>query len=134
MTKISHTYNKVATKYKSEHIEQVHLFSWIKRNAVKHPEMGLIFAVPNGGLRDKVTAAKMVAEGVNAGIPDIMIPIARDGYHGAFIELKSRRPGARLSKAQKDKMSRLTEQGYKCVVCSGSDEAITFIKQYLTLT
>ena len=30
-------------------------------------------------------------QGVKAGVPDIMLPAARAGYHGLYIELKGRR-------------------------------------------
>ncbi len=45
--------------------------------------------MPNGGKRDKATAAVLKRQGVKAGVPDIMLPAARAGYHGLYIELKA---------------------------------------------
>lgn len=50
------------------------------------------FAVPNGGLRNKATAAKLWAEGVERGVPDLVIidPPPANPYHaGAVIEVKT---------------------------------------------
>lgn len=53
-----------------EHILQKHCFSWF---SWKFPKLhGLLFAVPNGGHRHPATAKKLKAEGVVAGIPDML--------------------------------------------------------------
>ena len=31
----------------------------------------------------------MKRQGVKAGVPDICLPVARNGYHGLYIELKA---------------------------------------------
>ena len=54
---------------------------------------GTIFAIPNGGARNVVTAAKLKAEGVLAGVPDLCVPMARCGFHGLYIELKNGKKG-----------------------------------------
>lgn len=56
------------------------------------------FAIPNGGLRNKITAARMKREGVKAGVPDIQI-ITKSGA-SALIELKASK--GTLSDAQKE--------------------------------
>lgn len=53
------------------------------------PELQYMYHVPNGGKRDKATAAVLKRQGVKAGVPDIMLPAARAGYHGLYIELKA---------------------------------------------
>lgn len=68
---------------------QVSLFKWAKLASGARPELSLMFAVPNGGKRDYVTAARMKAEGVKAGVPDVFLPVARGGYHGLWLELKA---------------------------------------------
>lgn len=39
--------------------------------------------------RDKATAVALKRQGVKAGVPDICLPVARNGYHGLHIELKA---------------------------------------------
>jgi len=120
-------------KYMSEHMEQVHLFAWIKKQALKYQPMELIFAIPNGGVRSKITGARMKAEGVKAGVPDIFVPIPARNYHGAFLELKSTSTDARLSKKQAEIIPQLTNQGYCTSVCHGHEKAIEFLSWYLNI-
>ncbi len=112
-----------------EHYEQAHLFQWAALAAGQYPELALLFAVPNGGRRDKVTGARLKAEGVKAGVPDIWLPVARCGYHGLVIELKA--PGGRASREQKAWLKALEEQGWLAAVCVGAVEARRLLQQYL---
>ena len=65
------------------------LFSWAAYRTEIMPELQYMYHVPNGGKRDKATAAVLKRQGVKAGVPDIMLPAARAGYHGLYIELKA---------------------------------------------
>lgn len=65
-----------------EHSEQVSLFRWWKLRYRDHP--ALLFAIPNGGARDRITGKRLKDEGVRAGIPDICLPWPSGGYHGLF--------------------------------------------------
>lgn len=47
------------------------------------PELSWIHAIPNGGLRDKATAAKLKSEGVKRGIPDVFLPLPMKSF-GSF--------------------------------------------------
>lgn len=121
----------------SESKEQQALFAWWQYT---HHSLGLpetvLFAVPNGGRRDAVTGARLKAEGVRAGIPDICLAVARGGYHGLFLELKRpETPGSRkgqVSASQKVVQEALREQGYQCAVCYGARDAVSAICAYLT--
>ena len=114
----------------TEHQHQVNLFQWAKAQSVKHPELKLMFAVPNAAKRNLNTAMYMKAEGLASGVPDIFLPSARGVYHGLFIELK-RAKGSVVSKTQKVYLDGLNMQGYKAVVCYGFDEAKNVIMEYL---
>ena len=46
-----------------------------------------VFAIPNGGSRDRREAARMTAQGVKPGVPDLFIPRAAGKFHGLFIEM-----------------------------------------------
>lgn len=130
----------------SEHDEQVHVIDWCELMSSRHPELKLLFAVPNGGNRNIVTAVKLKAEGVKAGVPDLFLPVPRDERpypeyngifrdclnvaNGLFIEMKKRK-GSTTSKEQKWWHEKLREQGYKVVIAKGADEAIECIADYL---
>jgi hypothetical protein len=109
-----------------EHDEQVRFIRWCIAKKID-----VVFAVPNGGYRGKREAGRLKAEGVKAGIPDIVVPIPRGGYGSLFIEMK--RPGGRISPAQKAMMSKLAAVGNRCVVCYSHQEAIGALCSYLEL-
>lgn len=112
-----------------EHREQKNLFLWAAWHVGQHPELALMFAIPNGGKRDAVTASKLKDEGVKAGVPDICLPVARQGWHGLFIELKW--GYGQASELQKEWSARLTDQGYLAVVVNGWQEAADVLRDYL---
>lgn len=114
----------------SEHDEQAALFEWARIEANRGVEpLRWLFAIPNGGLRARRTAAKLKAEGVKAGVPDLMLPYPAGGYHGLFIEMKfgSNKP----TKKQKAWLAGLSKAGYQVAVCWGWDEARLVIESYL---
>ncbi|MCL2071595.1 MAG: VRR-NUC domain-containing protein [Oscillospiraceae bacterium] len=105
------------------------MFQWAAWNKSKYPELSLLHAIPNGGYRPITTAARLKAEGVRAGVPDICLPVARQGYNGLYIELKA--PKGRVQANQREWLQDLSEQGYKAVVAYGFEEARTVIEDYL---
>lgn len=98
----------------------------------RQPELRLMYAIPNGGLRNATVAAKLKAEGVKAGVPDIFLPAARGGYHGLYIELK-RTKGGRLSVEQVQWITDLLGQGYAVYKCEGWVKAKEIIESYLKI-
>ena len=110
--------------------EQITVISWAKAMEYKHPELALLHHCPNGGSRHRVEAARLKAQGVKAGVPDLFLPVARNGKHGLFIEMKRRR-GGRIEPEQKKWIAALLGQGYEVYVCKGADAAIETIKRYL---
>ncbi len=117
------------TVKQAEHSEQVHLFTWARWTEGQYPELALLFAVPNGGRRDAVTGARLKAEGVKAGVPDVWLPVARGDYHGLVIELKAGK--GRPSPEQRAWLEALKSQGYLALVCVGAEAARAAITAYL---
>uniref|UniRef100_A0A6H1ZPD5 Putative VRR-NUC domain-containing protein n=1 Tax=viral metagenome TaxID=1070528 RepID=A0A6H1ZPD5_9ZZZZ len=112
-----------------EETEQITLASWLDWNHV------LYCHVPNGGYRHPVTANRFKAQGVKAGVPDILIfdrpyPV-EDGTHyvGIAIELKRKDKSlGRLSANQAHWISALRERGWLCNAFYGADAAIEYLK------
>ena len=115
----------------TEHGHQAALFCWLSRYREVCPETKLIFAVPNGGERNMIVAAKLKAEGVKKGISDIMIPISKHGYHGFFLEMK--KIGGKESKEQQEFGAQITKQGYLYACLEGWQAASDAICWYLSL-
>ncbi|MCP3790644.1 VRR-NUC domain-containing protein [Pseudomonas sp. N2-11] len=92
----------------------------------------LIYHVPNGGHRVKAVAGKLKAQGVKAGVPDLVLPMARGGWFGLYIEFKALPPfDADISPSQHAYIEALTQQGYLAIVCRGRIDAVEAIRAYL---
>ena len=68
-----------------EHPLQVRFVKWFR---LAYPQL-LLMAIPNGGLRDKAVAAKLKAEGVLRGMPDLFLAYPCGIYSGLWIETKT---------------------------------------------
>lgn len=112
-----------------EHDEQVAFFEWAE-GWLPEEFYSLLWATPNGGHRFAAVAAKLKAEGVKAGVPDIFFAWARLGYHGLFIEMK-RVKGGSTSPDQERMIEILRFAGFLVVVCKGCEEAKTALKKYM---
>ncbi|EJN31911.1 VRR-NUC domain-containing protein [Pseudomonas sp. GM78] len=94
----------------------------------------LIYHVPNGGHRVKAVAGKLKAQGVKAGIPDLVLTMARGGFFGLYIEFKATPPNdAAISASQHERIRKLNDQGYLAVVCRGHFDTMEQIRAYLRL-
>lgn len=114
----------------TEHDEQVALFREMHLRGCTDQRWRQAFAIPNGGLRSKKTAARLKAEGVKAGVPDIFLPVSVGIWSGLFIEMK-RTKGGRLTDEQRDFIDRL-DPHFIVVVAHGAQEAIEKIQDYLS--
>lgn len=114
----------------SEHDHQVALFEWVALQSRYYPDLEGLFAIPNGGLRHPMTARKLKAEGVKAGVPDVFLSIARGKYHGLFLELKVGRN--KPTRLQEEWLEFLQSQGYRAEVCRGWEAAAKTIMAYLS--
>ncbi len=115
----------------TEHEEQAALIKWWNLYALaRHMPSLLLMAIPNGGRRTTTTGARLHAEGVRAGIPDLFLAIARGEWHGLWLEMK-RRKGGFLTDQQRTALLALKLEGYSTAVCYGWDEARAAILDYL---
>lgn len=105
--------------------------AWVRFAAQYCPEIDLLFAIPNGGHRHISVAVALRDEGVKAGIPDLFLPVARDPYHGLFIEMKAQ--GGKVSRLQQQWIKTLGSQGYRVEVCRGFDQARATLCAYLDI-
>lgn len=109
----------------SESAHQQAYFSWARL----HPVAQRAFAIPNGGQRHKATAGRLKAEGVRAGVLDVMLPVARGSCHGLWIEFKFGKNT--LSKEQAEEADALVAAGYAVVVAWDWERAKDWTIAYL---
>lgn len=101
----------------SEHLEQARFVSWFRKT---FPDVRIL-AIPNGGSRSKSQGGKLKAEGVSAGVPDLLIP---NGM--VWVEMK-RSKGGSVSAAQRDWHCYLESIGHTVIVGYGFEDARTKI-------
>ena len=111
-----------------EHDEQVAVIKWFEQyamlrwRALRLPDgRPGIFATPNGGERNIKVAARLKAEGVSSGVPDLYVPALR-----LWVEMK-RTEGADTSPNQETWHDYLRAIGDTVVVAYGAAEAIAYI-------
>lgn len=106
---------------RTEHVEQREFVSWFRKTfpAVR------ILAIPNGSQRSRTTGARLKAEGVVAGVPDLLIPA-----WNLWIEMK-RADGGTTSAVQKDWHRYLESIDHTVVVCAGFLQAKEKVEELL---
>lgn len=113
-----------------EHRLQCACVRWFRLAYPQHHHN--LFAVPNGGYRTPATAAKIKAEGALPGVSDLILLIARGGYHGLLIEMKTDK--GRQSEAQREWQRLIEADGYKYVVVRSIEEFMKVVNDYLNET
>jgi len=106
----------------TEREEQAAVIAW----ADMHSVANVLYANVNGQYRQ----GQRPEPGLRPGVPDLFLPVARDGWHGLYIEMK-RVKGGVLSKEQRRWIEVLRNNGYQAVVCRGAEDAIAQIEAYL---
>lgn len=111
-----------------EHRIQCTCVRWF---SLQYPKLrGRLFAVPNGGRRDATTAAKLKAEGVVAGVADLILLKKKSNYGALLIEMKTLK--GRQQDSQKKWQNTVCADGeYKYVVCRSFDDFRREVNDYL---
>lgn len=112
------------------HIEsniQKNCISWFRLQYRDLEKM--IFAVPNGGRRNATEAAIMKAEGVTAGVADVILLVGRQGYNSLCIEFKTEK--GKQTELQKQWQIEAEKNGNMYAICRSFDEFRSLILQYL---
>ena len=107
-------------------IQQTYM-QWLR---VQYPwARKVTFSIPNGGKRSYSYAARLKREGLTKGALDLIMCVARHGYHGLAIEFK--RKGGKPTEEQKEMIKALQGQSYKTVVWDNLQVAMEETREYL---
>ena len=113
----------------SEDNEQMLLFQWAAIAKNQYPELELMYHVPNEGKRSTVTGSRFKQMGLKPGVPDIVLPVARGGYTGLYIEMKYGKN--KVTENQSRWLDMLKREGNQTAVCYNFEEAKEVITKYL---
>lgn len=111
-----------------EAIEQERVIKWARDNENNYPFLWLLHSSLNGVKLSKNQAGRAKTQGMLSGVPDLFLPVPKNGFHGLFIEMKSEK--GRLSTNQTCFLSKVELLGYKIAVCYSANEAIKTIENY----
>ena len=109
--------------------EQREFFHLVRSLEPIYPELQMVRSDQAGMRTHPAQAQKAKAGGMRRGFPDIDVPIAKGGYTGMHIEMKSER--GQLTEDQKWWLAQLRDQGRKCVVCRSARQAWEELSKYL---
>lgn len=119
-----------------EHQEQALLISWAFLREGSVPELENLYAIPNGSDKSFGVAARMKAEGLKPGVPDLCLAVLRplpecDAWWGSlYIEMKS--PTGYPRPDQREWADRLEKRGMKVIRrCVKWEDAARHILEYL---
>lgn len=114
----------------SESHQQQQVIEWVRWHKNKYPILdALLFATPNGGKRNIITAARLKKEGAKAGVLDLCLPISRQGYSTLWIEMKFGKN--KLTPSQELFKAALESEGACVQVCYTAENAIKILQWYV---
>ena len=116
-----------------KHIESAHqaqVIEWSKwaYKTGKYPMLNMLHCSLNGVKLSGTQAKIAKGQGMLSGVPDLFLPVPKNGYHGLFIEMKSEK--GRVTENQHWFLTNAESVGYKTAVCYSAKEAISAIQAY----
>ena len=98
---------------------------WVR---YQYPDL-IIYAIPNGGKRNAVTGAILKAEGVLAGVADLVVAKATKDHHGLYIEMKTAK--GQQAPSQRAFEQAVTREGYRYELSRSFEQFVTIIRTFL---
>lgn len=112
-----------------------HEESQIQQNCVKwfrlqYADLALLlFAVPNGGARNRIEAGIMKGEGVTAGVADMLFLLPNKYHYALCIEVKT--PKGKQQDSQKRFQRKVEAFGYRYEIVRSLEEFIKLMRNYI---
>lgn len=124
-----------APRIDHEGVEQMALIRWLYGEQQRGQPVGafyeVIYHVPNGGQRNKKTAADLKRQGVKSGVSDLVVMEGRGGWLGLYVEFKATPPKhAATAASQREWLEKAHRRGYCAVLARGLEEAKAVLREY----
>jgi hypothetical protein len=102
---------------------------WFQLN---HPILSpLMFAVPNAGRRTRYERGMLKAEGMKAGVADIILQVPSRHFSSLNIEMKTESRSSRQTESQRDYEEAILAAGGLYVVCRTFEEFVSKVDTYV---
>lgn len=115
------------SRVETEH--QIALFKWAEMNEGRYPQLKSMYHIANEGKRTVRQGYELKCAGLKKGVPDICLPIQKQGSGSLYIELKA--PSGTISKEQMEWIRLLNDLRNSACVCYGWETAAKVITDYL---
>ena len=124
--------NKGKPRKKPRHEESQIQQSCVRWFRLQFPDIALLlFAVPNGGARNKREAGILKGEGVTAGVADVILLKPSGGFASLCVEFKTEDKGSNQRDTQKRWQEVAETAGNKYVICRSFDDFYREVRSYL---
>lgn len=114
--------------------EQKKVIQWARissKNVIKYPMLTMLTMLHcslNGVPLTASQAGRAKQQGMLRGVPDLFLPVPKNGYFGLFIEMKS--ANGKPTTDQLAFLNNVGSMGYMTKICYSADEAIKTIEDY----
>lgn len=123
---------KIKARKKPRHEESKIQQSCVRWFRLQFPDIALLlFAVPNGGARNKREAGILKGEGVTAGVADVILLKPSGGFASLCVEFKTEDKGSSQRDTQKRWQEVAEAAGNKYVICRSFDDFYREVRSYL---
>lgn len=113
------------------HVESEIQQSCVKWFHLQYPDLALLlFAIPNGGARNKLEAAIMKGEGVTAGVSDMIFLFPNSEHHALCIEFKTEK--GKQQDTQKRFQRKVEAFGFRYEIVRSLEDFIRLMKEYIS--
>jgi hypothetical protein len=102
----------------------------VKECRLRGGDLSLILHIPNEGKRSVIMGSLLKKLGLLPGVADLFLPVARTGWHGLWLELKSH--GKKPTSVQAAFLDRMQSEGYATYWCDNVSDAMLTILRYHT--
>lgn len=109
----------------SESSIQKAVIEWVSHKRLLR---NFVIHIPNEGKRTKSYGKSLKDMGMRPGVADLFIAMPKHGYHGAWIELKSK--NGRLTVTQRNFLVDMMSKNYFATYCLSIEDAIETIEWY----
>ncbi len=110
--------------------QQKQVVTWARwaSKSNKYPMLEMLHCSLNGVKLSPIQAKIAKAQGMLSGVPDLFLPVPKNGYHGLFIEMKY--GSNKVTESQEKFLQNAANVGYAVSVCYSANEAIKRIEDY----
>lgn len=109
--------------------EQIAFMQWLQ---LQHPHVyDCTFHIPNERKCSSIYGKFLKLMGVKSGVSDLFIGLSKGGYHGLFIEMKTKKGLKQPSQIKF--IEKMRSNGYAASFAFGLEEAMSLINWYLML-